>query len=135
MRLYEWSLSIIQSSYDFLFTVRFSVNIDKHGVIRINAFFISNTFISNARLKLEKIKHKLSNNLGLNFSYLKIIRFLHPNYHANIIRHILKSLQMNKCVCFKNTLMQIWKAANIFVVMWKNVKDFTLKQFFTFWEW
>ena len=59
-------------------------------------FFISNTFLSNARLKLAKIKQKLSNTLKLNFSYLKIIRFLHP---PKIIGDFLKNVQKNKYVC------------------------------------
>ena len=40
-----------------------------------------------------KIKQKLKNTLRLNFSYLKIIRFLHPFHHPKIVRDILKSLQ------------------------------------------
>ena len=39
-------------------------------------FFISNTFRSNARLKLAKIKQILSNIPRLNFCYLKIIHIL-----------------------------------------------------------
>ena len=35
-------------------------------------FFIGNTFINNARLKLVKIRQKLSNTLRINFSCLKI---------------------------------------------------------------
>ena len=59
-------------------------------VYKLHAFFISNTFISNARLKLaKKIKQKLSNTLRLNFLYLKIIRFLHPRYQPKIIEDIL----------------------------------------------
>ena len=45
-------------------------------------FIISNTFISNARLKLTK-----------HFYYLKIICFLHPRYHPKIIGDILKNTQ------------------------------------------
>ena len=47
------------------------------------AFFISN-------------KQMLSNTLGLNFSYLKIIHILHPRYHPKIIGHILKNKQKDK---------------------------------------
>ena len=32
----------------------------------------------------------LSNNLRLNFRFLKIIYILHPNYHLKIIRYIIK---------------------------------------------
>ena len=42
-------------------------------------FFISNTFISNARLKSTKI---------VNFCCLKIIHFLLRRYHPKIIRDI-----------------------------------------------
>ena len=44
-------------------------------------FYISNTFISNARLKLAKIKQMPSNILRLKFCYLKIILIRHPRYH------------------------------------------------------
>ena len=54
-------------------------------------FFISNTFISNAKLKLvKKIKEKLSNTLRLNFCFSKIFRFLHLNYYPKVIGGILK---------------------------------------------
>ena len=59
----------------------------------LHAFFVSNTFISNARLKWQKIKQKLSNTLRLNFRYLKIIRFFHPRYHPEIIEKVLKNVQ------------------------------------------
>ena len=35
----------------------------------------------------------------LNFSFLKIIRVLHPRYHPKIIRHTLKNKQKNMYVC------------------------------------
>ena len=47
----------------------------------------------------QKIKQMLSNNLRLNFCYLKIIHILHPRYHPKIIGHILKKKQKNKCAC------------------------------------
>ena len=55
-------------------------------------FFINSTFVSNARLKLAKIKQKVSNTLRLNFCFLKIARFLHPSYHSkrDILGGILK---------------------------------------------
>ena len=40
----------------------------------------------------------LSDNLRLNFFYLKMIHILHPHYHPKIIEHILKNKQKNKCV-------------------------------------
>ena len=73
----------------------------------IQAFFINNTFISNARLKLAKIKQMLSKNLRLNFSYLKIIHILHPRYHPKIIGQILKSKPRNKCVCIHEIIQLI----------------------------
>ena len=58
-----------------------------------HAFFISNTFISNARLKLtKKIKQKLSYIPSLNFCYLKIIHS-RPRYHPKITEDILKNAQ------------------------------------------
>ena len=52
------------------------------------------SFISNARLKLEKKnRQKLSNTLRLNFLHLKIIHFLHPRYQLKIIGDILKNVQ------------------------------------------
>ena len=49
----------------------------------LHDFFISNTFISNARL---------------NVCYRKIIHILHQRYHPKIIEHILKNKQKNKYV-------------------------------------
>ena len=65
-------------------------------------FFISNTFISNARLKLatnqangiKQIKQLLTN-----FCYLKIIHILHSHYHPKTVRHTLKNTQKNMYVC------------------------------------
>ena len=48
------------------------------NVNAVHAFFISNTFISNASLKLpKKIKQMLSNTLKLNLWHLKIIGIPH----------------------------------------------------------
>ena len=41
----------------------------------------------------QKIKQMLSNNLRLNFCYLKIIYILYPYYHPKIIGHTLKNKQ------------------------------------------
>ena len=55
---------------------------------------------------MQKIKQKLSNTLGLNFCYLKIICFLHSQYHPKIIGdqahiHISKRLvKLTKFQCF-----------------------------------
>ena len=58
-----------------------------------NLSFISNTFISNTRLKLAK-----NNFLRLNFCCWKIICFLHPGYHQKIIGDILKNAQKQVCL-------------------------------------
>ena len=63
--------------------------------LEIHAFFISNTFISNARLKLAKKEQMLSNTLRLNFCYLKIIHILHSRCHPEII-YILKNKEKNQ---------------------------------------
>ena len=56
-------------------------------------FFISNTFISNTRLKFEKSKQELSNTLRLNVHCLKIISHLHPRCHPKIIGDARKNIQ------------------------------------------
>ena len=55
----------------------------------------------------QKIKQTLSNTLRLNFSYLKIIRILHPHYHPKIIGHILKNKEKNKFVCIHEIMRLI----------------------------
>ena len=69
---------------------------------QIHAFFISKTFISNARLKLAK-----DHTLMLNFCYLKIMHILQPRYHPKIIGNVLKTNQNNKCVCIYQTIRLI----------------------------
>ena len=59
-----------------------------HEKCDIHHSFISNTFISNARLKLAKIKYKLSSTLRLNFHFLKIIRFFHPKILGDIQKNV-----------------------------------------------
>ena len=77
---------------------------DKKSVIRkLHAFFISNTFIRNVRLKLAKNQANAKQQLRLNVSYLKITHILHPRYHPKIIGHILK----NKCVCIHRIIRLI----------------------------
>ena len=57
-------------------------------------FFISNTFIGNAKAEIGgKIRKKLCNKLRLNFCYLKTIGFLHPRYHPKVKGNILKDVQ------------------------------------------
>ena len=78
--------------------------------VRVIERFLSDThphdfFISNARLKFaKKTKQNLSNNLRLNFSYLRIIGFLHPRYHPKIIGNILKNIQ-KQSLLFKRGYM------------------------------
>ena len=70
----------------------------------MHAFFISNTFVSNSKLK--NIKQNLSNTLRLNFCYLKFISSLHARYHSK------KGLIMchKKCVSvFKFNDKRKWK--------------------------
>ena len=54
---------------------------------------MSSTFISNARLKLAKIKQKPSSTQRLNICYSRIICFFHPCHHPNIIGDISKKVQ------------------------------------------
>ena len=63
--------------------------------LNIHAFYISNTFISNSRLKLAKNKQTLSNTLRLNFRYLIIICFPYLCYHPKII-DFLKNVEKQK---------------------------------------
>ena len=67
--------------------------------LSIHAFFISNTFISNARLKLAKNQANAKLHPEAEFySYLKIIHILYPRYHPKVIGHILKNKLKNKRV-------------------------------------
>ena len=70
----------------------------------LHDFFISNIFISNVWLKLEKIRRKLSNTLRLNFRDLKIFFYHYPRYHPKIMKDILKNNIKNKCVCLNNVI-------------------------------
>ena len=77
-------------------------------------FAISNTFMSNPRMKLEKNKNKnkkkmLSNTLRLNFCYLKIIRILHLGCHPKTTGYFLKNRQKNKFVCVHEIRLIIMK--------------------------
>ena len=66
--------------------------------IYLNDFFISNTFLSTARLKLAKNQENIKQHLRLNFCYLKIIHILHPRYHPKITGHIIRKYA-NEQVC------------------------------------
>ena len=47
----------------------------------------------------QKFKQMLSNTLGKNFGYLKIIHILHPRCQPKLVVHILKNKQKKKYVC------------------------------------
>ena len=60
-------------------------------VPQLHAFlFVSNTFVSNARLKSGKNQVNTKQTPKLNFCYLNIIQNLHPRYHPKTIDHVLK---------------------------------------------
>ena len=73
----------------------------------IHAFFISNTFISNARLKLAKNQVNAKQHPELNFCHLKTMHILQTRYDPKIIGHILKNKLKNKCVCFHEIIRLI----------------------------
>ena len=54
--------------------------------------FITNTFISNARLKLAKKQEKAKQHTGAELLLFETC-FLHPHYHPKIIRAILQNVQ------------------------------------------
>ena len=66
----------------------------------ISGFFKSNTFRSNARLKLAENKQILSKALRLNFWHLKIICIFHPCYQT-------RYKQKNKCTCIHEIMRLI----------------------------
>ena len=58
---------------------------------KIHTFFYKQHFSKQRKAEIgKKIKQKRSNNLTLNFGYLKIIRLLHPSSHSKIIGDFLK---------------------------------------------
>ena len=68
-------------------------------------FYISSTFISNARLKLAKTQANAKKMLSICF--LKIIHILQTRYHPKIMGHILKNKRNNKCVCINEIIRLI----------------------------
>ena len=72
---------------------------DWNSMGRITRFFLKNFYQQLQAENGKKIKQMLSNTLRLSFCYFKIIHILHPHYHPEIIGHILKNKQKNKCVC------------------------------------
>ena len=83
----------------------------RHERVKTHAFFISNTFISNARLKLAENQANAkqhSDTEPLLFQNCKF--FIHTE---KIIRHILKSKQKNKCVCVNEIIQLVIMKINI----------------------
>ena len=64
--------------------------LDEYYRFYIHAFFISNTFISNAR---QASQAKAKQQPETDFRYLEIIYFFNPRYHQKIIGDILKTVQ------------------------------------------
>ena len=64
----------------------------------LQAFFISNTFISNVRLKLTK-KSKVKQHPETEILQFENYSHSSPTLSAKIIGHILKYKQKNKCLC------------------------------------
>ena len=95
-----------------LVSIEFNVANGFNIFFKYTLFYVSNTFISNARLKFaKKNKQKLSNTLRLNFHSLKIIRFFHSRFHPEIIGDILKNVQKTR-VSVLMTLYEITKMQN-----------------------
>ena len=57
-------------------------------------FVISNTFISNARLKLAKSQAKAKHHHEVELSLLENFSLLHPRYYPKILGDILKYVQI-----------------------------------------
>ena len=74
----------------------------------IHAFFISNTFISNARLKLTKNQANAKQHAEAEL--LLFGNYSHSSsrhHHLKIIGQILKHKQKNKCVCIHEIIRLI----------------------------
>ena len=67
--------------------------------MRYTLFFISNTFTSNARLKLAKNQANANQHPKAELFFWKLF-ILHPRYHPKIIGHILKNEQKNSVSAF-----------------------------------
>ena len=63
-------------------------------VFEIPRFFITNTFTSNARLKLTKDQANAKKHPEAKLLlYMKVIHFFHPHYYPQIIVDILNNVQ------------------------------------------
>ena len=67
--------------------------------IIIHAFFISNIFISNARLKLAKSQANAKQNPEAELLVFEIIHIFYQRYDPKVLGYILKNKQKNNCVC------------------------------------
>ena len=77
-------------------------------------FFYKQHFYNQRQAEIgKKIKQMLSNTLRWNFCYLRIIYILHPRYHPNIIRYILKNKQRNMCICIHELIRLIIMKINM----------------------
>ena len=59
--------------------------------MKLDTFFISSTFICNARLKLIRNEANTKQHPKAELYYLKIILVLHARYHPKIMVQILKT--------------------------------------------
>ena len=67
-------------------------------------FFYKQQFYNQRQAEIgKKIEQMVSNILKLDFFYLKKIHIFQPLYQLNIIGHILKNKQKNKCACIHMT--------------------------------
>ena len=79
---------IINTLTSYLIGLKINRTLTRHFIyeVQIHAFFRSNTFISNAMLKLTKNQEKArQENPETELLYLKIIRFPYVRYHPKII--------------------------------------------------
>ena len=72
-------------------------------------FFISNSFIRNARLKLIKNQANVKQHPEAELLVFENYSHLHPRYHPKMIGHFLKNKQKNKWVCIHETVRLIIK--------------------------
>ena len=68
-------------------------------IVNEQACFVSNTFISNARLKLAKNQANAKQHPEAKLLSLENYSHSSSRYHPKIIGHILKNKQKNKCAC------------------------------------
>ena len=79
--------------------------------------------MSNARLKLTKIKKMLSNTLRPNFWLFKIIRILHPLCQSRIIGNIPKNKEKNKRISMHEIIRLIIMEMKMKIEKWSHRYD------------